>query len=78
MKLIKSNEKMKSNLNNKSTFDNFVIDEMNNKVAYEFALNVAQDPSKIYNPLFIYGENNGDFRKSCVNGNFYLPHEASK
>ena len=19
-----------------------------------------------------------DFRKSCVNGNFYLPHEASK
>lgn len=58
MTLIKSNEKMKSNLNNKYTFDNFVIDEMNNKVAYEFALNVAQDPSKIYNPLFIYGENN--------------------
>ena len=58
MTLIKSNEKVRSNFNNKYTFDNFVIDEMNNKVAYEFALNVAQDPSKIYNPLFIYGENN--------------------
>lgn len=50
MTLIKSNEKVRSNFNNKYTFDNFVIDEMNNKVAYEFALNVAQDPSKIYNP----------------------------
>ena len=54
MTLIKSNEKVRSNFNNKYTFDNFVIDEMNNKVAYEFALNVAQFKSSLYFIRTIY------------------------
>lgn len=43
-----------SNLNLKYKFDNFVIGE-NNRFAQAAALTVAQNPSKKYNPLFIYG-----------------------
>lgn len=43
-----------SNLNLKYKFDNFVIGE-NNRFAQAAAMAVAQNPSKKYNPLFIYG-----------------------
>lgn len=46
--------KAKSNLNPKYTFENFVVGE-SNKFAQATALSVAENPGKMYNPLFIYG-----------------------
>lgn len=43
-----------STLNQKYTFDNFVVGA-SNSFAYAAALAVAQDPAESYNPLFIYG-----------------------
>lgn len=43
-----------TNLNEKYTFDNFVVGS-SNEVAYAAAQAIAKDPGKKYNPLFIYG-----------------------
>ena len=42
-------------LNPKYTFDNFIIGPSNN-FAYAASLAVAEQPSEVYNPLFIYGD----------------------
>jgi len=42
-------------LNPKYTFDNFIIGSSNN-FAYAASLAVAEQPSEVYNPLFIYGD----------------------
>lgn len=44
----------KSNLNKSYTFENFIVGN-SNKFAQAAALDVAENPGKIYNPLFIYG-----------------------
>lgn len=44
----------KNILNKKYTFDNFVVGQ-SNKIVYSAALNVAENPGKNFNPLFIYG-----------------------
>ncbi|MBQ3214032.1 MAG: chromosomal replication initiator protein DnaA [Clostridia bacterium] len=44
----------KTILNKKYTFDNFVVGQ-SNKIVYSAALNVAENPGKNFNPLFIYG-----------------------
>lgn len=44
-----------SNLIKKYTFDNFVVGN-SNKFAHAAALSVAENPGKMYNPLFLYGE----------------------
>lgn len=49
------NKNFNSNLIEKYTFDNFVIGE-SNRFAQTAALAVAQNPGKIYNPLFIHGK----------------------
>lgn len=49
-----TNKSFNSNLIEKYTFDNFVIGE-SNRFAQTAALAVAQNPGKIYNPLFIHG-----------------------
>ena len=46
--------KHKSNLNKNYTFDNFIVGN-SNRFAQAAALDVAQNPGNIYNPLFIYG-----------------------
>ena len=43
-----------STLNDKYTFDNFVVGG-SNSFAYAASLAVAEEPSEVYNPLFIYG-----------------------
>lgn len=43
-----------SNLNQKYTFDSFVVGS-NNNIAQITSLAVAESPGEIYNPLFIYG-----------------------
>ena len=52
---ITEDEKFESNLRKELTFDNFVVGDTN-KFAKTAALAVAQQPGKIYNPLFIYGK----------------------
>ncbi len=48
------NVKVSSNLNKKYSFDTFIVGN-SNKFAHAAALSVAENPGKMYNPLFIYG-----------------------
>ena len=52
--VIEENNHSKALLNNKYTFDTFVIGK-GNQMAHAAALVVAEDPGSIYNPLFFYG-----------------------
>ncbi len=54
--LIETNQMLneKNKLNEKYTFDNFVVGK-SNQVVYSASLNVAENPGKNFNPLFIYG-----------------------
>ena len=47
--------KFDTNLKKELTFDNYVVGETN-RFAKTTAMTVAQQPGKIYNPLFIYGK----------------------
>lgn len=46
---------VQSNLKKQYSFDNFVVGN-SNKFAHAAALSVAENPGKMYNPLFLYGE----------------------
>lgn len=48
-------EARRTNLNPKYTFDNFVVGD-SNRFAFSSCLSVAQNPGKLYNPLFLYGK----------------------
>lgn len=49
-----SDENFESNLNPNYTFESFIVGN-SNKFAQAAALSVAENPGKMYNPLFIYG-----------------------
>ena len=51
---IPNDDDFESNVDPKYTFDNFIIGN-SNKFAATSALAVAEQPGKMYNPLFIYG-----------------------
>lgn len=51
---VPNNKIFESNLDNKYSFENFMIGP-SNKFAATSALAVAEQPGKMYNPLFIYG-----------------------
>lgn len=51
---IPSNSSEKANLISKYSFDTFIVGE-SNKFAHTAGVSVAENPGKMYNPLFIYG-----------------------
>ena len=52
---IENNYKFETNLKKEYTFDNFVVGDTN-KFAKTACYAVAEQPGKIYNPLFLYGK----------------------
>lgn len=70
--------KNKSNLNPNYTFDNFVVGN-SNKFAQAAALSVAENPGKMYNPLFLYGNSGlGKTHLMHAIGNFILNNSNRK
>lgn len=52
--LINNNSKQEFLLNPKHTFDSFVVGS-SNRFAYTAAVAVAEEPSSVFNPLYLYG-----------------------
>lgn len=67
-----------SNLDPKYTFENFIVGN-SNKFAQAAALDVAQNPGNIYNPLFIYGNSGlGKTHLMHAIGNYIEQHSDKK
>lgn len=73
-----NNEVFESNLDSKYTFENFMIGP-SNKFAATSALAVAEQPGKMYNPLFIYGSSGlGKTHLMHSIGNYILKNSNKK
>ncbi len=67
-----------SNLNPNLNFDNYVVGE-SNRLAFISAMNVAQSPGTIRNPLFIYGRSGvGKTHLMHAIGNYIESHSNKK
>lgn len=70
----KEYKKINSNINEKYTFENFIIGD-SNRFAQTAAVAVAEQPGKIYNPLFIYGKSGlGKTHLMHAIGNYIINH----
>lgn len=75
---LKKIEAKKTNLNPKYTFDNFVVGD-SNVYAFKSCLSVAQNPGKLYNPLFLYGKSGlGKTHLMHAIGNYILQNSDLK
>lgn len=67
-----------TNLNPNLNFDNYVVGE-SNRLAFISAMNVAQSPGTIRNPLFIYGRSGiGKTHIMHAIGNYITEHSNKK
>jgi len=67
-----------TNLNSNLNFDNYVVGE-SNRLAFISAMNVAQSPGTIRNPLFIYGRSGvGKTHLMHAIGNYIKEHSNKK
>ena len=74
-----SDEYVHSNLNDRYTFENFVVGN-SNKLAYASALSIAENPGKtMYNPLFLYGDSGlGKTHLMHAIGNYIVENSDKK
>ncbi len=66
--------RIQSNLKKEYNFDNFIVGN-SNKFAHAASLSVAENPGKMYNPLFIYGNSGlGKTHLMHAIGNYIVEH----